>query len=505
MSNKYCSQKQALNAVSKLFWVASIVLCVITFVFAVQSLDWPLLWDAARVHYVSMIIADGGAPYRDVFDTDLPGTYLLHLLILKTIGGGDFAWRLFDFACLICINGLVFLYCRKFGVLSSLLAVCLFSAFHLYNGPLYMGQRDYYLVFFIISGMWFAARYVENGFRLHNFALSGFILGAGCTIKPHLGILMLFINCICLVFAFRARTRWIVHGLLFFVCACIAPCLILYWLFVLGALESFFDIVFNYLLPFYSKFEYHPVSSLLSRKILGVPIVIDITLVFIASTAICLWERVINIRRLFLVAGIFYGVIHFLSQGHSDYHFYPALFCMFLCATSWLAVIKYRYFTLPSLIMILVLTHLVFGTTAIVAKSIIKKPPHHITHFICVNDLVGDLEGKVSRSERVQVMDFMSGGIHALYKLHYKQSTRFIYDFHFFHDTHHPYIQGLRKEFLNSLQSNPPVFFVLTKVSWPFQGYERLNKFPELCNWLSANYVLYASREYYRLYIRKNR
>src|SRR2546429_5044369 len=34
--------------------------------------------------------------FRSLFDMNAPGPYLIHLLLLRTLGGGDLAWRIFD-------------------------------------------------------------------------------------------------------------------------------------------------------------------------------------------------------------------------------------------------------------------------------------------------------------------------------------------------------------------------------------------------------------------------
>src|SRR5439155_1089764 len=65
-----------------------------------RSLPWPLIHDVALMHYVAWRIADGAVPYRDLFDMNQPGTYLVQLSVLRTLGGGDLAWRGFHRAWL---------------------------------------------------------------------------------------------------------------------------------------------------------------------------------------------------------------------------------------------------------------------------------------------------------------------------------------------------------------------------------------------------------------------
>src|SRR2546423_14559338 len=58
-----------------------------------SSLGWPLIHDAPIMHYIAWRIGEGAVPYRDLFDMNFPGAYLLHLAVLRTLGAGDGAWR----------------------------------------------------------------------------------------------------------------------------------------------------------------------------------------------------------------------------------------------------------------------------------------------------------------------------------------------------------------------------------------------------------------------------
>ena len=101
----------------------------------------------------------------------------------------------------------------------------------------------------------------------------------------------------------------------------------------------------------------------------------------------------------------------------------------------------------------------------------------------------------------VQVLDTTEGGIHALYRLGARQPTRFLYDFHFYHDVDHPYVRRLRGELLEGLRARPPGAVVLFETGWPSGGYERLDAFPELARWLRHGYRLRDEGDGYRLYV----
>jgi len=61
-----------------------------------RSREWPLIHDAPLMHYIAWRIGEGAAPYRDLFDMNFPGVYLLHMAALRLVGAGDTGWRVFD-------------------------------------------------------------------------------------------------------------------------------------------------------------------------------------------------------------------------------------------------------------------------------------------------------------------------------------------------------------------------------------------------------------------------
>ncbi|HEU5319540.1 MAG TPA: hypothetical protein VFX28_01970, partial [Methylomirabilota bacterium] len=84
-------------------------------VLAWRSLPWPLVHDAPLMHYVAWRIADGAAPYRDLFDMNFPGVYLLHMGVLRALGPGDLAWRAFDLAWLGATAAAIALFAAPWG------------------------------------------------------------------------------------------------------------------------------------------------------------------------------------------------------------------------------------------------------------------------------------------------------------------------------------------------------------------------------------------------------
>ncbi len=117
--------------------------------------------------------------------------------------------------------------------------------------------------------------------------------------------------------------------------------------------------------------------------------------------------------------------------------------------------------------------------------------------------MTAELAPVVAAGGAVQVFDTTEGGIHALYLLRARSPTRFLYDFHFYHDVDHPYIRRLRDELLDGLRAGPPAAVVVFERGWPSGGYERLERFPALHAWLDAGYALADEGDAFRVYRRR--
>jgi len=139
------------------------------------------------------------------------------------------------------------------------------------------------------------------------------------------------------------------------------------------------------------------------------------------------------------------------------------------------------------------------------AKGIDAREPDWIAEKVRrVAALTRDLAPLVQPGETVQVLDTTSGGIHALLRLGVRQPTRFIYDFHFFHDVNDPRIRALRAELMAGLAARPPAAVVVLEESWPELGYDRLAAFPELAQALERSFPRAVAGPGYRIHAKRS-
>ena len=72
------------------------------------SWRWPLVGDASLIHYIAFLIERGWAPYRDLGDMNMPGSYLIEMAAMRVFGLGDLAWRIFDFTLMAAASAAFF-------------------------------------------------------------------------------------------------------------------------------------------------------------------------------------------------------------------------------------------------------------------------------------------------------------------------------------------------------------------------------------------------------------
>ena len=464
------------------------------------SRHWPLVHDAPIMHYLAWRILEGAAPYRDLFDMNFPGVYLLHLAVLGTLGPGDLAWRLVDLGWLTLGAVAIAAFAAPWGVVASAGGGLFFVVYHLANGAWQAGQRDFLLCPFLLGGALAVARWAERALEaprertrdgaLGGLGLGGLGLGGALAIKPQSILLLLALAAVVAMVARRARRPLPPPLAVFLLSSAVVPVAVVTWIAALGGLGAWRVIVMDYLIPLYSQLG-RPSSWAFHRWHVWLAIAAAVGL----SLADAVLRRQFTVRHLVAVVGLLYGLVHFFGQGKGwEYHLYPlaAFTCVVL---GWaLASVRLRrplsVAVGASLLAIVVLLDLK-GLEGADAGWIRDKQRR-------VDTIVQTLTGRLGPGETVQVLDTTEGGIHALLRLHAAEPTRFVYDFHFFHDPTHPTIRALRAEAVQALAAHPPRFVIVFARGWPAGGYERVEQFPELAR-LLATYTIDVRGEDYMI------
>jgi hypothetical protein len=464
-----------------------------------RSLSWPLVHDAPILHYIAWRIAEGAVPYRDLFDMNQPGVYLLHIAVLKTLGTSDLAWRAFDLIWLVLTAVSIAALAAPWGAVAATGGGVAFATYHLAGGAWQAGQRDFLLCPFLVVGVLGVARWLEQRDRLVSLACSGVAMGAAVTLKPHAGVLAATLGVIVIAAAMRAGGATVAMPavLTYGIAAALAPAATMVWLAAAGALGAWREVTFDYLLPLYSRLG-RDAAWAIHRGQIWIPLIVAALL----SVAVAARTRCFGARHALALVGVAYGVGHYGGQGKGwEYHLYPlAAFVTVLMFAGLAPALSARRWTAAPLVIALLAALVLLGV-----KGLEAAPAHwERDKEARVGVLVHELAPRLRTGDTVQILDTSDGGAHALLRLGVSQPTRFIYDFHFFHDVETPIVRGLRAELIRGLDARPPRFVVLFEHGWPAGGYDRIRAFPELAERLATRYAVVGTHAGYRLHAKSD-
>jgi hypothetical protein len=472
-----------------------------------RSLGWPLIHDAPLMHYIAWLISEGAVPYRDAFDMNPPGVYLIHLAVLQLAGSGDLAWRLFDLAWLGLTCGLLFAYCRPAGDRwTAATAALVFALYHLSGGAWHVGQRDFLLCPFLLIGALGVVRSLPPGSAFGPLFAAGLALGAGMTIKPQAGVYWIGCAFVAAWGAARRGRAAVPRASAVLAAGLVVPAIVLGWLASRGGLAPFLAILTGYVVPLYTHAGRVRVWDALGWYPYGLRLCSLWAILLVLALPGTAPEGG-GARKALTLLGVAYGWFHFQLQGKGwEYHLYPlALFLSALVpfavsavspAGSARSLAMLRRRAAVAVLAALVVTLGAKGVDAMHIEWIPLKARR-------VAAITRELRPLVPPGGTVQVMDTTEGGIHALFNLRLREPTRFIYDFHFFHDQTDPRIRALQAEFVAGLEARPPAAIVVLRDTWHRPGYDRLREVPGLMPLLDRAYALAVTGDDYRIYAKR--
>ena len=489
-----------MNRLSSLKSILALLLGIATLVGLVLSYDWPLIHDAATNHYIADQILRAKIPYLELFDMNFPGAYLPHLFTLFLMGNSDLAWRITEYlAILISLWG-IWKICQPVSKALGFIAAFSWALFHLGNGSVYQGQRDWWIALLLVIASVYLLRSIQHKKVKHEdlFFMSALIGFAGM-IKPFA------FGFFPLAFFFHlsrttGKTNWLKTFAASATGLSVVPLSLLTWLFITGGLSPFVDIFMSYSLKIYGSISIPSTFSSIFAygKIAGF-FVFAIALAF--SFLKRFQSRSDSIAVLSL--GTLYGLFHFLFQAKGwNYQAYPLFIFALPLALSFIekgTLLKRRSKMKTIAFSALLIFTCLLATRGVMRtlgdESIQKIKPY-------VNSLVQDLEEiDLDEQANVQVMDTALGGLHALLRTNLQQSSRTLYDFHFQVQSEAPFVQSLKNDFINDMQSKKPELVIILEKGWLApHSYARHDSFPEFLALLKSDYHLYRDRSDYRIY-----
>jgi hypothetical protein len=463
---------------------------------ALQSAwTWPLTGDESLIHYVVLMLHAGRAPYSQIVEINLPGTYLLDYLAMNVFGWGAHGLRLYDGLLCFTLCWSAYLLGKKSRLQSlfCLAGALVFVLIHLQDGFDQAGQRDFALSVLTLCGINLLIRYAHYG--VISLFLYELLIGLTLTIKPTLAPLALLPL---LLDWSEGRKRSVSKTklLLIAVMGLGTP-----WIFAVLWLAHFHSVhafmqVMQSIGALHSRLGHKSFAYLLSHC--------TSPLIFLFILGLCVFFATpsqTGLLEKLLVWSVLCGLLSYIAQGKGlPYQRYPflatSLVLIFLTFSK--ASISHKFPYVLSILGLLYASFWLAPRCNRTVRSFDKIAPFQ-------EALSGDLRA-LDFGRKVQCLDTYGGCVNTLYDLRIPQATGYLYDCYLFgressiRDTY-------RTDFLQAFLSARPETVVVTndRCFDPTKSFDRILEWPELSNELDRDYVVsskWQSQKAYRSWSR---
>lgn len=498
--------------------VVAISLAASTLLFAVSSIHWPLVGDASIIHYIAFLIQHGMAPYRQIHEMSLPGSFLIEIAAMHLFGPGAMAWRIFDFT-LLAVAGLSFaVMTGRAGWFPAVFAGTMFALVHGRDGLAQGGQRDLTMAVLLVAGT--AAVMVAIRHRSAvAMAAFGLLAGIALTIKPT-AIPLSLAQLLMALYVMRSQRQPLTKPFVAAVLGVLTfPVIALAFVMQQNALSDLWANLTG-LVPYLASLGHKPIGYLLLHSISPL-----LALVLIWLAVLALLRPRLDWERAMLLAGVLFGLLSYVIQARGfPYYRYPLLAfllpMMALDLTESITSISHtieRRIAASLAVIALAVSGLFLGPQSALLV-------HQYRWWQA--DFNTSLEQNLNRlggqqlAGHIQCVDSISGCVTTLYQMRLLPATGILLDFPLFGDSSRPVVQQARADFRGQVFEHPPAVIVVTSplfVDGP-GDFQKLALWPELPEFLAQLYTVdtdwhptrpmrWWSREElgpsYRIYVRR--
>ncbi|MEP6914166.1 MAG: hypothetical protein ABJC89_00910 [Acidobacteriota bacterium] len=477
------------------------------------SLNRVMFQDAPIMLYAAFLIDQKHlVPYRDFFDSNMPGIYFVNILVGRLSGYTEIGVRLVDLLSLCALLGSTFLAMRRFGRQVAWCATISVGLLYLASGEWMSLQREYFGLLTTAAAL---AIVLTRGLAPWiKAAASGVLVGMAMTMKPQAVLVLPALFVFIWVEAGRHRPARPRGALAVATAAGLAVPLglMLLYLWRNQALRPFADMVRHYwplynelsgsrphyVLPAGSRLSYHLGHALMFGIHPGLPLLAAASVGFAVSWrggAFSDQDR--NIVRLLigLIGGAWAAVA--VAGKFWPYHWLPFNYFAILLAS--LALVEPRIATARR-----------GATVAAMFLLLGIGLPWRVVPFwrpfdfpfARVQEISSYLEQHLAPGDTVAPLDWTEGAAHAMLIARAPLGMPFLYDFHFYHHVSSPYVRQLRQRLLDSFAASPPRF-VIRVPRLAFAGPDTSMAFPELDRFLSARYEKAVDGQGYEIWQRR--
>lgn len=455
----------------------------------IPTLQWPMVFDGSLMAYIGSRLADGAVPYRDVFDMNAPGTYLMHLALYQAIGTDDVAWRAFDVVVLLIGCAATYGLARPAGRDLAALAAVGWFGYHHVHGAYALGERD-----FVAATLALVAGWLIVGTRLAGsgrLVLAGFLAGFAGGIKPNMALFGVALIAPTIAaqrddggggdLVMRDAMALTVGGLA-------AVALQVGWLATSGALGPLQSML-GELMPVHTALRV-PFGRSTALFLLEPPVALGL----LCLVGLALAKDLPTAVRALFAVGLSYGLFHWYQQGKAwDYHASP--FVAFTWPSfAWLAARARGPVAKGAIALFAGGALLLQGAWAWVYQGPQAAHVERLTRNATA------LAEVLDEDDTVQIIGDVGSGIQVLADQRRPMATPYVYDFHFYERADAPEVQEWRNGMLALMRGTPPDVVLVSVHSWPSNSFARLEAWPELTTFLDERYALVKEDPAYRIY-----
>lgn len=470
------------------------------------TVHWKWMWDTQVMHYIVFLMDHGFAPYKDIYDINMPGSYLTERWAIGIFGGGDLGWRLYEFTLLGTMTAAMIVIARPYDWMAGLFAGVLFSLAYGSLGPYEAAQRDEVMTVLLFVGYAFLFVAMRRGWP-GLMVPFGLAVGIAILIKPTVlpfGIGLLLFPFFALKRRGEAPAAYVWLGIAGFA---LALAILLDFLLPQHALGPFLFILTR-LVPHYAS-QARPSIWILVRRGLPLSVVLYATIaVVLAATR----RQRANWEMWEIRVGFLFGAVSYFAQRKAYEHHRIAYICFGLlwAGLEMTEAMKDRGWRRN-----LGVAGMAFAVLVMVPVSARRLSRRHDTNpaaYVIEDDL--ERLGGDRLQHKVQCLDMVGGCLNALYRLGLVQSTGFTGDSLFFAPDDTAVVPYYRKIFWDDIHRDPPKVIVLSDEWYTESSYtfDKLNAWPEFRDYLNSAYrldatqgtfVLYGFPMVYRIYVLK--
>lgn len=506
------------NLVHKLLFILLLIYLIVEIYL---SLDWRMMHDTPLLTYTAYLIEEHGLiPYKDIFETSMPGSILFHIFIGKVFGWEDQGFRYCDILLFFFLSYLLY---QILINISKKVAIygTLFWGIHYFSLGQYMHlQRDYIGVIPIILACHIAINKIGSpSFRLLSL---GLLTGLSFWIKPHL-ILGAFPIFFFIISSLQHQNVILVISR-YLTLSCIGffipSVFIIIFMWSKGSIEAWWDI-FIYYLPLHTslngehtiitsyitKYNYaiNRLSEIGGLQLWLLPFGITLSIIFFNTKKTN--TRQIKTLKLLTFICLCYFIYPLISGQFWSYHWMPFSIFFIITATGFLinktsvSFHTKRFLATQTIIYIYIILFILKPSRDAIMQ--LKGIPPRQPAAGLVDEIAIMLNKEMNTNELIQPIDWTSGAIHALLISKKKIATRFLYDYHFYHHTNNQYIKNLKIEFLRVLNTKKPKYILIMCNREKVSGQNTQTEFPELDFFINKNYKPKIKNKEYILFERK--